>query len=180
MTRRILLAAGATLALAMLGSASPALAGGKLSCSGGYAPKFEITGAVEHPATYTMAELEALPSTRLSVSFVAGTTLDIDTYQGVLLSDLLNAAGVMVNPAVKNDILSKYVVVIGSDCYQTVLAIGDVLPDFGGQPVAVAFADASGPLTSDGMARLVVPADKKGGRYVSNIVRIEVRGVRPQ
>ena len=28
---------------------------------------------------------------------------------------------------------------------------------------------------NEGMARLVVPGDKKGGRYVSNIVKITVR-----
>jgi hypothetical protein len=96
----------------------------------------------------------------------------------VPLTDLLNQAVIDVDPAVKNDILRKYVVVTGSDCYETILSVGEILSDFGGSAqVLVAYATGDGQLlqTDEGMARLVVPGDKKGGRYVSNIVRITVR-----
>jgi DMSO/TMAO reductase YedYZ molybdopterin-dependent catalytic subunit len=81
-----------------------------------------------------------------------------------------------LHPDRKNDVLRKYVVVTGSDGYQAVLALAEILPDFGGQPVLVAYERDGKALGADqGTARLVVPRDKRGGRYVSNIVRIELR-----
>jgi DMSO/TMAO reductase YedYZ molybdopterin-dependent catalytic subunit len=151
-----------------------------LTCAGGVAAEFQLDGAVAHPVTIGLNDRRAAPSGRLEVTFVSGTAPVSDTYRGVLLADLLAQAVVDVDASRKNDILSKYVVVTGSDFYQVVIPVGDVLADFGGQPILVAYANSAGLLTIDGMARLVVPGDKKGGRYVSNIARIEVRGVRPQ
>jgi hypothetical protein len=74
-------------------------------------------------------------------------------------------------------VLRKYVVVTGSDCYEVILSLGEVRPDFGGSAqvlVAYALGDGSPLSASEGAMRLVVPGDKKGGRYVSNIVRIVV------
>lgn len=64
-----------------------------------------------------------------------------------------------------------------TDCYQVVLALAEILPTFGKQQVIVAYALGNGePLGDDeGMARLVVPGDTAGGRYVSNIGRITLR-----
>lgn len=48
---------------------------------------------------------------------------------------------------------------------------------FGDQPDLVAYADTGGPLGpvgTDGFARLVVPADSFGGRYVSNLIELGV------
>ena len=151
-----------------------------LSCAGGVSNDFELDGAVANPGVIRLADLQAMPSSRLEVTFVSGTAPVSDTYRGVLLADLLARAVVNVDASVKNDILSKYVVVYGSDCYRVVIPVGDVLADFGGEPILVAYANSAGLLTNDGMARLVVPGDKKGGRYVSNIARIEIHGVRPR
>jgi hypothetical protein len=39
----------------------------------------------------------------------------------------------------------------------------------------VAYATGGQSLGTDGFARIVVPGDKQGGRFVSNIANIEVR-----
>jgi hypothetical protein len=75
-------------------------------------------------------------------------------------------------------VLRKYVSVIGTDCYEVLLSLGELRPDFGGSAqvlVAYAYGDGSPLSSSEGAMRLVVPGDKKGGRYVSNIARIVVR-----
>lgn len=49
--------------------------------------------------------------------------------------------------------------------------------NFGAQPVLVAHADQAGqlgPHGSDGLARMVVPGDQAGGRYVSDLVSLKV------
>ena len=58
-----------------------------------------------------------------------------------------------------------------------VLALAEILPDFGGQQVIVAYERDRQPLDSEqGMARLVIPGDKRGGRYVTWIAQIAVCG----
>ena len=81
------------------------------------------------------------------------------------------------NTAHKNDILRKYVVVRATDCYEVIVAVAELLSTFGHQQVLVAFETGDGqPLdATEGMARLVVPGDKAGGRFVSNITTITVR-----
>ena len=94
------------------------------------------------------------------------------------LADLLARAVVQVDPAIKNDILRRYVVVTGSDCYEVIVSLAELLSDFGGDAqIFVAFETGDGNMlpTNEGMARLIVPGDKKGGRYVSNIAKITVR-----
>src|SRR5262249_49817990 len=81
------------------------------------------------------------------------------------------------DPSIKNDSLRKYLVATGSDGYQTVISLGEIDPKFGNQSDLIAYADADGQLGqfgSDGFARLVVPGDKAGGRYLSNLVSLQV------
>lgn len=73
--------------------------------------------------------------------------------------------------------LRKYVVAVGSDGYEAVFSLGEIDPMFGDQQDLVAYADMDGQLGSDGpdgFARLVVPGDSAGGRYVSNLVGLAV------
>jgi hypothetical protein len=96
----------------------------------------------------------------------------------VLLWNLLNQPpvnGIITDPNIKNDILHKVVIVTGTDCYQSVFGAGEINPLFGGSQIMVAYATGGQPLGSAGFARIVVPGDKAGGRFVSNIASIEVR-----
>ena len=101
------------------------------------------------------------------------------TYTGVSLWNLLDAAGILSNPAVKNSILDEYVDLIGTDGYQSVISLGEIDPAFGDQPDIVAYSENSGGLGSDGFAQLVVPGDDYGGRYVFNIDSIQVLDAAP-
>jgi DMSO/TMAO reductase YedYZ molybdopterin-dependent catalytic subunit len=146
----------------------------------GPSTQFVIDGDVTNPATYTLAGLQALPATTLPVEFVAGTSTQQHTYTGVDLWTLVNGAGIVTNPRVKNDILRKYVVATGSDGYRAVFAAGEFNPDFGARPYFVAYRETinnqSVLLGSDGFARIAVPGDYKGGRYVSNLISLDVLG----
>ncbi|WP_371597269.1 molybdopterin-dependent oxidoreductase [Streptomyces sp. NBC_00564] len=58
--------------------------------------RLTVDGLVDHPASYTLAELKALPQTRLvhDVQCVTGWRVPGTPFEGVRLSDLLDAAGV--------------------------------------------------------------------------------------
>ncbi|MGT2491691.1 molybdopterin-dependent oxidoreductase [Cupriavidus basilensis] len=117
--------------------------------------QFRISGAVMRPSSFELAALQAMPARLLGS---AGNT----TYTGVSLWDLINAADISVNRAVKNDILRGYVVATGSDGYHVVISLGEISPEFGNQPDLIAYRANGAPLTSNGFARLVVPNDIKG------------------
>ena len=133
---------------------------------------------VANPGVYNLPSIT--PTTTETVTYTAAGTSVTDTYTGINLWNLLNDAGGATVTAAKNDILSKYVVATGSDCYQAVFSLGEIDPNFGNQPVMVAYADTGGqlgPHGSDGLARMVVPGDQAGGRYVSELVDLKVESL---
>jgi hypothetical protein len=124
-----------------------------------------------------LKELRSRVSSRVTVSYFGAGAFTTKSYIGVPLIDLLNEAVVVADPSRKNDILRKYVVVRASDCYESIIAVADLLPNFGHQQVLNAYETGEGePLDeSEGMARLIIANDKQGGRLVSNVDLIRVR-----
>lgn len=109
-------------------------------------------------------------------SYSSSQGLVTKTYLGVPLIDLLNEAVIVTDSTHKNDTLRKAVLVRATDCYEVVISLGELMSNFGHQQVLVAFATGDGqPLDdTEGMARLIVPGDKSGGRNVENITMIHV------
>lgn len=161
-------AAGAWLLAAGIGSAAAAPS-----------EQLSVTGAVQTPRTYDLAGLQARPAVTQTVEFVSGAGTQTHTYVGTSLWDTLNDSGIIVDPAVRNNILNRYVLATGSDGYRAVFSLGEINPGFGNQPNLIAYAEVVGgitePLGSNGFARVTVPGDLRGGRYVSNLVNFDVR-----
>lgn len=148
------------------------------TCDGGYAPKLTVNGAVTTPMTYTLADLQAMTPSKITVSWYSGKSgLVTESYIGVPVYDLITAAGVVTNPQQKNDILRATILATGSDCYQAMVAMAEIMPNFGGEQAIVAYAYGDGtPLgTDEGMVRLVMPGDKSGGRDIYNTRSLTVR-----
>lgn len=142
---------------------------------GGTASEFSLGGSVANARTFDLDALEAFAPRTQTVTYMAGAASVTDTYTGALLWDVLGSAGILTNPANRNDILRKLVTATGSDGYQATFALGELSPTFGNAPILVAYSDTGGQLAgSDGFARLVVPGDIAGGRYVSNLVSLTV------
>jgi Oxidoreductase molybdopterin binding domain len=108
--------------------------------------------------------------------FSAGSVVS-QSFTGALLWDLLQSVGIKLDSTIKNDILHQIVIVTGSDGYETVFGAGEIAPNFGGDQILVAYGVNGQSLGSDGFARIVAPGDKQGGRFVSNIAKIEVRNI---
>jgi hypothetical protein len=144
---------------------------------GGVSSEFTLSG-VENPGTYTASTLASLnQSQTVTATYKSGGTSVTDTYTGVSLWTLLNDAGLITDPNIKNDVLREYVEAIGSDGYAAIFSLGEIDPMFGNQANLVAYADMDGqlgPNGPDGFARIVAPGDSAGGRYISNLVALEV------
>jgi hypothetical protein len=146
--------------------------------SGGISNQLSLTGEVADPTIVTPATLSALnQSTTETATYIAGSTPVTDTYTGVSLWTLIQDSGLLTDPSIKNDLLRYAVVATGSDGYRAVVSLGEIDPAFGNQQDLVAYADTRGQLGtggSDGAMRLIVPGDNFGGRYVSNLVSLQV------
>jgi hypothetical protein len=147
--------------------------------AGGISPSATLSGAVADPTVITPATLSKLLNqtvTETATYLQAGMPVT-DTYTGVSLWNLIQDAGLLINPAIKNDALNFVVVATGSDGYRAVFSLGEIDPAFGNQQDIVAYADTAGQLGSggsDGAMRIVVPGDSAGGRYVSNLTSLQV------
>ncbi|MBD2208727.1 hypothetical protein H6G27_02430 [Nostoc linckia FACHB-104] len=173
----------------------------KNKCAGGNSQNFRLGGEINNPNTYNLQKLRTLRDnlknqnpalvTEVTVSFQTGSGPRTETYYGVPLWELINnpqAAGGLKagNPGVnsKNSFLRQSVLVDATDCYGAVVTIGEIHPNFEAKTVLVAFEKKGGdgtvvPLIDEGFARLVVPGDKAGGRYVSNLRNIMVFSAPP-
>src|SRR5215471_1703806 len=146
------------------------------SQGGGTTTQFSLSGAVQNPGIFSLSSLEALPATTETVTYLAGGTPVTATFTGVSLWTLLTDAGIITDPTVKNDILNYYVLATGSDGYEAIFSLGELDPMFGGTgaPDLIAYLQDGAPLGADGFARVVISGDNFGGRYVSNLVSLQV------
>jgi len=164
-----------TLALFLISAGTLPL---QAACPGGVSNHFTVSGEVTKRAVFDLNDLEQFPATQQNVTYFAAGSVVTEVFTGVLLWDLLNNSpvnGIVTNPTIKNDVLHKIVIVTGTDCYQSVFGTGEFDPFFGGSQIMVAYATGGQSLDGTGFARIVVPGDKAGGRFVSNIASIEVR-----
>ncbi len=138
----------------------------------------ELRGEVEQPLRLGLDDLRALPSLTFANTFATSSGAETATYRGVLLWDLLQAARLKNTTGTRNDRLRKYVVATGADGYEVIVAVAELDPGFGGQHVLVAY-ERDGQLLDgrEGIARLLVPGDKRGGRAVFGLTRLEVRDI---
>jgi hypothetical protein len=145
---------------------------------GGVSDQLMLSGEVADPGIVTPETLVSLnQSTTETASYISGIGQVTDTYTGVSLWTLIQDAGLLTDPSIKNDLLRFGVVATGSDGYRAFISLGEIAPQFGNQPDLVAYADTGGqlgPNGADGALRLIVPGDQAGGRYVSNLVSLQV------
>jgi Oxidoreductase molybdopterin binding domain len=134
---------------------------------------FAVNGRVAHYTKMRVNDLRALPAHTVDVTFQSGSGSQAHHYVGALLTDVAAVAGPTFNPAIKNDALRFYVKAVGSDDYAAIVSWGEIDHGFGANDVLVAYEEDGKDLCADG-PRLVVPGDVKGGRYVSNVVRLQV------
>jgi DMSO/TMAO reductase YedYZ molybdopterin-dependent catalytic subunit len=140
-----------------------------------------IKGLVGAPRSFTREDLMKLPAETVQVSYQAGQGTDSASFTGTRLLNVFDAAGGAKLPADTNNAkLRVTVMVTGADGYQVVFGWGDLDPDFGAAPILLAYARDGQPMGDKaGMARLVVPGDKRGGRYVSTVKSVELNDPGP-
>ncbi|HTW49677.1 MAG TPA: molybdopterin-dependent oxidoreductase, partial [Acidobacteriaceae bacterium] len=133
-----------------------------------------ITAGPGQRGIFTPATLKDLP--HQTVTIFDHHTNASETYSGVPLVDLLAKLGVPHGKDLMGKALANYIVATGADGYKSVVALGEIDPEFHPGLVLVADAMDGKPLdTKTGPFRLVVTEDKRPARSVRNLVSIEVK-----
>jgi len=128
------------------------------------------TGQASHMLSFE--RLAALKQITQHVGFLTGQGEQQNEWTGPLLWDVLAASGVA--DAIKpGEQVRLAVRVTGADGYTAVVALAEISPQFAGRPVQLA-DHLNGVLLPDHGLRLVVPGDKRGGRSVRDVVRIDI------
>jgi DMSO/TMAO reductase YedYZ molybdopterin-dependent catalytic subunit len=143
------------------------------------ASEFRVTGRVANSRSFTLDDLVAMPAVTETLTFQSRESMRTATFTGVLLRDLVKAAGNLVNDGHgRLDRLEKYIVARGLSGFQVVISWGEVDPNCANKGIFVAYQMDGQPLApSEGMARLVVPGDAHGARYVTQLVELQVCGI---
>jgi molybdate transport system substrate-binding protein len=116
--------------------------------------------------------IAALPPLTQRVGFVTGRGEQQSEWTGPLLWDVLVASGA-IDPAKVAEQVRLSVRVTGADGYAAVVALAEIAPQFAGRPIQVADR-MNGAAIADHALRLIVPGERRGGRSVRDVVRIDI------
>lgn len=95
-------------------------------------------------------------------------------WEGIALVDVLRNAGAPLDQRLRGRALSAFVRVTAADGYRVVFSLAELDAAFGNTVVVLADRRDGKPLTGDGPYRLVVPGDKRAGRWLRNVATIEL------
>jgi DMSO/TMAO reductase YedYZ molybdopterin-dependent catalytic subunit len=131
-----------------------------------------IVGPSAAPARLNLEALGQLQAMQIHTNFPTESGQHSASFTGPLLWAVLEQTGA-IDPAQHGDQVRQTIIIVGRDGYRAVLAVGEIAPEFEAKQVILAERMNGQPLDADHL-RVVVPLDKRGGRSVRDVVRIEV------
>lgn len=144
-----------------------------LFCAVAQAHTVTVIGADRHVRTFTAAEVAAMPHRHGLLVGEGGRPAR--AYEGVAVSDLLQAVGAPAGKALRGPALADVVVVKGADGYRAAFGLAEMDPDMRSSVPILADRGERGSLDAgEGPFRLVSPDDRRPARSVRSVVSIEV------
>jgi DMSO/TMAO reductase YedYZ molybdopterin-dependent catalytic subunit len=136
----------------------------------------KVDGEVSKALSLTAKAIGKMPHQSATVTEHDGTKA---TYSGVALRDVLLQAGVPIGPGeLRGKNQGLFVVAEGSDGYTVVIALPEVDADFTDATILIADQRNGEKLDAkSGVVKLIVPEDKKQGRWVRGLVALHVRRI---
>ena len=139
----------------------------------GATPQLKIAGAVSTPLTLTAADLKNMPRTILKVTNPHENKSE--TYEGVLLEELLRKAGAPHGDQLRGPLMAYYVIAEAEDGYKVVFALAELDSGIMNSEVLVADTVDGAPIDAKrGPFRLVAPRDKRPARWVRMLKSVTV------
>lgn len=132
-----------------------------------------VKGAVKQELRLGAADLKAMTRVKVTAKDHDGIARE---YDGVALQTLLGKAGVPQGSELRGKNMTLMVVAEASDGYRAVFSLAELDGDFAGVQVVVADSEDGKPLDAQhGPLRLVVPGDKRQGRWVRMLKNLSVQ-----
>jgi len=133
----------------------------------------KITGEVKTPFDINLDSLNKFKQTEVIRKDKEGKD---HTYSGVILSDILQKAGVTSGKDLRGKNLTKYVLIDAGDGYQVVFALAELDKDFTDRMIILADKiDGQPLLPADGPFRIIVQDEKKPARCIKQVTGIKVQ-----
>ncbi|HEY1876428.1 MAG TPA: molybdopterin-dependent oxidoreductase [Rhizomicrobium sp.] len=140
------------------------------AASGVPSTSVKLDGTVKTPATYSMADLAALPAAGITLT-IQGHDAASGNWKGVPLMALIEKAGTVEDKG-HGAYLQHVIIARGTDGYGVAIAIGEIEPKFEGKQVIVAYQKDGAALPS---LRLIIPGDAHAGRDVRDLAELTVK-----
>jgi DMSO/TMAO reductase YedYZ molybdopterin-dependent catalytic subunit len=135
--------------------------------------ELRISGAVSTRLVLTAADLKKMPRKTLSV--VNPHDQKTETYEGVLLEEILRRAGVPQGEKLRGSSMAIYVIAEAEDGYRVVFSLAELDSGIMESEVIVADTMDGAPLAAkQGPFRLVAPHEKRPARWVRMLRTITV------
>lgn len=132
-----------------------------------------VKGAVKQELRLGAADLKAMTRVKVTAKDHDGIARE---YDGVALQTLLGKAGVPQGSELRGKNMTLVVVAEASDGYRAVFSLAELDGDFAGLQVVVADTEDGKPLDAQhGPLQLVVPGDKRQGRWVRMLKNLSVQ-----
>ncbi|QQL50741.1 molybdopterin-dependent oxidoreductase [Mucilaginibacter ginkgonis] len=97
-------------------------------------------------------------------------------YSGVLLADIVNQAGALPNGKLSGKTLAKYILIKAADGYRAVIALPETNSEFNDKNIILADKEDGKLLpASNGPFQIIIPGEKKWGRWVRQVTGIEIK-----
>lgn len=142
-------------------------------CQQPQSPKFSVQVPGLTPMGISAADLGALEQHKIKVT---GEHSKPAEYQGVLLSDVLEKAGVKFGKKMNGRALSQYVLIRGADGYRALFSIAELDPTLSDKRVYVVTSRDGQELDGkEGPFRVIVPDEQRTGRWVRQLMYVTVR-----
>jgi DMSO/TMAO reductase YedYZ molybdopterin-dependent catalytic subunit len=134
---------------------------------------FKIGGAVTTPLDLTAADLKTMPRKTLRVDNPHSKKTEV--YEGVLVEDLLQKAGVPQGEQLRGPAMATYVLAEAADNYRVVFSLAEFNSSFQDSEIIVADTMDGAPLPAAlGPFRLVAPHEKRPARWVEMLKSLTV------
>ena len=134
--------------------------------------RLEVAGELTHPLSFDAESFAKLPHRTVKAKGHDGVE---SQYQGVPLIEILAKAGVPTGKELRGKALGLYVVIEASDGYRAVFALAELDSEFTDRVVLLADRRDEKPLDAHaGPLQVIVPGEKKFGRWVRQVIRIKV------
>lgn len=132
-----------------------------------------VEGEVARPLKLAATDLAKLPRSTVKAKDHDGKEA---TYEGVALVEILKLAGVESGEKLRGKSLAKFLLVEAADGYRAVFALPELDPAFSDQVIILAERrDGSALGAREGPWQIIVPNDKRHGRWVRQVISFNLR-----